>query len=145
MSDDNTKWCQNPRCPEKKTSSQIRGTKGKKFYQSNTIGGYREYGGKNFCTLRCYDQWADTYMDRAIDTLGIRIVEPVKLPMESAWSKNYNYRWNNTTNGRNDDHYLENKLMGIVIPITEDQYNSISYSNDECMALASTLQSKQSA
>ena len=145
MADDNTKWCQNPRCPEKKNSNQIRGTKGKKFYQSNTIGGYREYGGKNFCTLRCYDQWADTYMDRAIDTLGIRIVEPVKLPMESAWSKNYNYRWNNTTNGRNDDHYLENKLMGIVIPITEDQYNSISYSNDECMALASTLQSKQSA
>ena len=140
-----TKWCQNPKCPEKKNSNQIRGTKGKKFYQSNTIGGYREYGGKNFCTLRCYDQWADTYMDRAIDTLGIRIVEPVKLPMESAWSKNYNYRWNNTTNGRNDDHYLENKLMGIVIPITEDQYNSISYSNDECMALASTLQSKQSA
>ena len=142
---ENTKWCQNPRCPEKKNSNQIRGTKGKKFYQSNTIGGYREYGGKNFCTLRCYDQWADTYMDRAIDTLGIRIVEPVKLPMESAWSKNYNYRWNNTSNDRNDQHYLENKLMGIRIPITEHQYNSIGWTNDECMALATTLQSKQSA
>ena len=138
MSDDNTKWCQNPRCPEKKTSSQIRGTKGKKFYQSNAVN--YGYGGKNFCTLGCYNSWSEQYMDRAIDTLGIRIVEPVKLPMESAWSKNYNYSYPN-----NDVHYLENKLMGIKIPITEDQYNSISYSNDECMALASTLQSKQSA
>ena len=144
MSDDNTKWCQSPKCPEKKNSNQIRGTKGKKYYQSNTTGRY-SYGNGNFCTLGCYDSWASQYMDRAIDNLGIRIVEPVKLPMESAWSKNYNYRWNNDSNGRNDDHYLENKLMGIKIPITEDQYNSISYSNDECMALASTLQSKQSA
>ena len=142
MSDDNTKWCQNPRCPEKKNSNQIRGTKGKQFYQSNKASGY---GNGNFCTLGCYDSWASQYIDRAIDNLGIRIVEPVKLPMESAWSKNYNYRWNNTTNENNDEHYLENKLMGIKIPITEDQYNSISYSNNECMALASTLQSKQSA
>ena len=144
MSDDNTKWCQSPKCPEKKNSNQIRGTKGKKYYQSNTTGRY-SYGNGNFCTLRCYNDWSNTYMDRAIDNLGIRIVEPVKLPMESAWSKNYNFRWNNTSNDRNDDHYLENKLMGIRIPITEHQYNSIGYSNDECMALASTLQSKQSA
>ena len=142
MSDDNTKWCQNPRCPEKKNSNQIRGTKGKKYYQSNKAYGY---GNGNFCTLVCFNLWSEKYIDRAIDNLGVRIVEPVKLPMESAWSKNYNYRWNNDSNDRNDDHYLENKLMGIRIPITEDQYNSISYSNDECMALASTLQSKQSA
>ena len=144
MADDNTKWCQNPSCPEKKNSNQIRGTKGKKFYQSNTIGRY-SYGNGNFCTLRCYDQWSDQYMDRAIDNLGIRVVEPVKLPMESAWSKKYNYRWDNTTNENNDEHYLENKLMGIRIPITEHQYNSIGWTNDECMALATTLQSKQSA
>ena len=144
MSDDNTKWCQNSRCPEKKNSNQIRGTKGKKFYQSNKANGY---GNGNFCTLGCYDSWASQCMDSAIDgTLrNVRIVEPVKLPMESAWSKNYNYSWNNNSNDRNDYHYLENKLMGIRIPITEQQYNSISYSNDECMALASTLQSKQSA
>ena len=130
-----TEWCQNPRCPERKVSTQIRGTKGKKYYQSLKASGY---GNGNFCTLGCYDSWADQYMDRAIDNLGIRIGEPVKLPMESAWSKNYNFRWNNTSNDRNDDHYLENKLMNIKIPITEHQYNSIGYSNDECMALAST-------
>ena len=137
-----TEWCQNPRCPEKKNSNQIRGTEGKKFYQSNKANGY---GNGNFCTLGCYDSWADQYMDRAIDNLGIRIGEPVKLPMESAWSKNYNFRWNNTSNDRNDDHYLENKLMNIKIPITEHQYNSIGYSNHDCMNLARLLQPKQSA
>ena len=139
-----TKWCQNPRCPEKKNSNQIRGTKGKKFYQSNTTGRY-SYGNGNFCTLGCYNEWSEKYIDRAIDNLNIRIVDPVKLPMESAWSKNYNYRWNNTSNDRNDKHYLENKLMGIRIPITEAQYDSLGWSNDECKALANTLRAKQSA
>ena len=144
MPNDNRMWCQNPRCPERKVSTQIRGTKGKKYYQSNTVGRYG-YGNGNFCTLSCYNEWSDKYIDRAIDNLGIRIGEPVKLSMESAWSKNYNYRWNNTSNDRNDQHYLENKLMGIRIPITEAQYDSLGWSNDECRILANTLQAKQSA
>ena len=133
-----TEWCQNPRCPERKVSTQIRGTKGKKYYQSLKA---NSYGNGNFCTLNCYNEWSEKYIDRAIDNLGIRIVEPVKLPMESAWSKNYNYHWNNTSN----EHYIENKLMGIKIPITEAQYNSLGWNNDECLALANILQAKQSA
>ena len=144
MSNDNRMWCQNRKCPEKKNVNQIRGTKSKKYYQSNTTGRY-SYGNGNFCTLNCYNEWSDKYIDRAIDNLGIRIVEAGKLSMESAWSKNYNYRWNNTSNNRNDEHYLENKLMGIKIPITEAQYDSLGWSNDECMALATQLQAKQSA
>ena len=134
-----TTWCQNPRCPERKTSSQIRGTKGKKYYQSSKASGY---GGGNFCTLNCYNEWSNKYIDRAIDTLAIRISEPVKLPMESAWSKNYT--WRHTGDG-GDIHYLENKLMGIKIPITEHQYNSIGYSNDDCRNLANQVGYKQSA
>ena len=136
---ENTKWCQNPRCPERKVSTQIRGTKGKKYYQSSKAS---RYGNGNFCTLNCYNEWSDKYIDRAIDNLGIRIVEPVKLPMESAWSKNYT--WRHTGDG-GDIHYLENKLMGIKIPITEQQYNSLGWSNDECRNLANTLRAKQSA
>ena len=142
MADDNTKWCQNPRCPEKKNSNQIRGTKGKKFYQSNATGRY-SYGNGNFCTLRCYNEWSNQYLDRAIDNLGIRIVEPVKLPMESAWSKGYHWEYNNDNHIY--QHYIQNKLMGIKIPITEHQYNSISYNNDECLALANQIGYKQSA
>ena len=134
-----TEWCQNPRCPERKTSSQIRGTKGKKYYQSSKANGY---GSGNFCTLNCWYQWADKYLDQAIDNLGIRIGEPVKLPMESAWGKNYTWR---SSNDGGDRHYLENKLMGIKIPVTEQQYDSIGYSNDECLALANQIGYKQSA
>ena len=135
-----TTWCQNPRCPERKVSTQIRGTKGKKYYQSSKANGY---GRGNFCTLNCWYQWADKYMDQAIDNLGIRIVEPVKISMESAWSKNYYWRY---TNGEhNSQHVIENKLMGIKIPVTEQQYDSIGYSNDECRDLANQIGYKQSA
>ena len=135
-----TTWCQNPRCPERKVSNQIRGTKGKKYYQSNKASGY---GSGNFCTLGCYDSWSEQYMDRAIDNLGIRIVDPVKLPMEGAWSKNYYWRY---TNGEhNSQHFIENKLMGIKIPVTEQQYDSIGYSSDECRNLANQIGYKQSA
>ena len=139
MSDDNTKWCQNPRCPERKVSTQIRGTKGKKYYQSSKAS---SYGNGNFCTLNCYNEWSEKYIDQAIANLGIRIGEPIRLLMESAWSKNYS--WHPSSDG-GDRHYLENKLMNIKIGITEHQYNSISWSNDECMALANTLRAKQSA
>ena len=133
-----TTWCQNPRCPERKVSTQIRGTKGKKYYQSLKANGY---GNGNFCTLNCYNEWSNKYIDRAIDNLCIRIVEPVKLPMESAWSKCYDY-WSHSSGG-GDKYYLENKLMNIKIPITEQQYNSISWGNDECMALAKQLRPSQ--
>ena len=134
-----TEWCQNPRCPERKVSTQIRGTKGKKYYQSLKA---NSYGNGNFCTLNCYNEWSNKYIDRAIDNLGIRIVEPVKLPMESSWSKNYD--WRHTRDG-GCKHSLENKLMGIKIPITEQQYDSLGWSNDECLALANQIGYKQSA
>jgi len=136
-----TVWCQNPRCPEKKNSNQIRGTKGKKYYQSSKANGY---GNGNFCTLNCWYQWADKYMDQAIDNLGIRIGESVKLPMESAWKKDYKYHYYG--DGESSyQHYIENKLMGIKIHITEQQYNSIGYGNDECRNLANQIGYKQSA
>ena len=136
-----TTWCQNPRCPERKVSTQIRGTKGHKYYQSNLV---RAYGYKYWCSMGCREEWWEENKDTCIRAVGLRI-EPVKIPKESAWSKNYNFRWNNTLNTRNVEHYLENKLMGIRIPITEQQYDALGWGNDECMALANTLQAKQSA
>ena len=140
MSDDNKGWCQNSGCPEKKNQNQIRGTKGKKYYQSNKAS--RWLG--DWCTNSCREEWWKEHRDTCVRAVGLR-TDPVKLPMESAWSKNYNFRWNSNTSTRNDQHYLENKLMGIRIPITEQQYDSLGWSNDECLALANTLQAKQSA
>jgi hypothetical protein len=111
-----TKWCQNPKCPEKKNSNQIRGMKGEKYYQSNRANGY---GNGNFCTLGCYDEWSNIYLDRAIDSIGVRITEPVKVNMENAWYVEYN------SNYRNGDwHYfylLVNNLFNVRHPITRLQ------------------------
>ena len=141
MSNDNRMWCQNKRCPEKKNVNQIRGTKGHKYYQSNLV---RAYGYKYWCSMGCREEWWEENKDTCLRAVGLRI-EPVKITMESAWSKNCNFSWNNTLNTRNDEHYLENKLMGIRIPITEQQYDALGYSNDECRNLANTLRAKQSA
>ena len=114
-----TKWCQNPKCPEKKNSNQIRGSKGSKYYQSNPANGY---GNGNFCTLGCYDAWSNIYLDRAIDAIGVRINEPVKVSMENAWEVEQTYNYNSTNeNNSRWFYFLVNKLFGIRQPITPRQ------------------------
>ena len=114
-----SKWCQNPKCPEKKNSNQIRGSKGSKYYQSNRANGY---GNGNFCTQGCYDSWSNIYLDRAIDSLGVRITEPVKVNMENAWEVKPEYVYN-----RGDDrqsryiYFLTNQLFNVRHPITMEQ------------------------
>ena len=108
-------WCQNPKCPEKKNSNQIRGSKGAKYYQSNKANGY---GNGNFCTLGCQTEWDNEYMDRAIDALGVRVHEAVKINVDDAWYVEYNYRWNSDDGTR---YHLINKLQGIKQPITKQQ------------------------
>ena len=114
-----TKWCQNPKCPEKKNSNQIRGSKGSKYYQSNRANGY---GNGNFCTLGCYDSWSRVYLDRAIDAIGARITAPVKVSMENAWEVKPEYVYN-----RGDDtrsryiYFLTNKLFNVRHPVTMEQ------------------------
>ena len=111
-----TKWCQNPKCPEKKNSNQIRGSKGSKYYQSNKANGY---GNGNFCKQGCYDTWSNIYLDRAIDAIGVRIIEPVKVNMENAWLIDQTYNYNNENNRWT--YFLVNKLFNIRQPITPRQ------------------------
>ena len=109
-------WCQNPKCPDKKTSGQIRGNKGNKWYQSNKAGGY---GGGNFCTLHCHDEWSNNYMSRAIDALNVRIHEPVKINLSDAWF--VQYRWGYYGDNNNSRYVLTNKLKGVEQVITKQQ------------------------
>jgi hypothetical protein len=113
-----TKWCQNPKCPEKKNSNQIRGSKGSKYYISNRANGY---GNGNFCTLSCYDTWSSIYLDRAIDAIGVRITEPVKVDMENAWLIDQTYNYNANNNDSRWHYFLVNKLFGVRQPITTRQ------------------------
>ena len=112
-----TQWCQNPKCPEKRNANQIRGSKGNKYYQSNPANGY---GSGNFCTLGCYDQWSNVYMDRAIDSMGVRITEPVKVSMENAWKVDSVYSYNPERNS-SYLYFLVNRLQNIRHPITRLQ------------------------
>ena len=112
-----TKWCQNPECPEKRNANQIRGSKCNKYYQSNPANGY---GNGNFCTLGCYDQWSNVYMDRAIDSMGVRITEPVKVSMENAWKVDSVYSYNPERNS-SYLYFLVNRLQNIRHPITRLQ------------------------
>ena len=113
-----TEWCQNPKCPEKKNSNQIRGSKGNKYYQSNKANGY---GSGNFCTQGCYDSWSNVYLDRAIDSIGVRITKPVKVGMENAWYVQYDSDWNSDRQAWNRYYFLINKLFNVRHPITRLQ------------------------
>ena len=136
-----TKWCQNPKCPEKQNSNQIRGIKGSKYYQSNKA---CRYGNGNFCTLGCYDEWSNTYLDRAIDAIGVRINEPVKVNMENAWEVKPEYVYN-----RGDDrqsryiYFLTNQLFNVLQPITMEQALGHRPNNDDYWVYYQTIPSAQ--
>ena len=135
-----TKWCQNPKCPEKKNSNQIRGSKGSKYYQSNKANGY---GNGNFCTLHCYDEWSNIYLDRAIDSIGVRLTEPVKVNMENAWFVIYDSNWNTDRGEWNRYYLLSNKLFNVRHPITRLQ--ATGNNRDDYSPTISSAQAKELA
>ena len=132
-----TKWCQNPQCPEKKNSNQIRGSKGSKYYQSNKANGY---GNGNFCTQGCADTWCSIYMDRAIDSIGVRITEPVKVNMENAWLIDTDWQYGGANGESRYLYFLVNKLYNIRHPITKAQ-GSV-HPNEEYSPRLSSAQAK---
>ena len=133
-----TQWCQNPKCPEKKNANQIRGSKGNKYYQSNRANGY---GNGNFCTQGCADSWCYTYMDRAIDSIGVRITEPVKVSMENAWIVHSVYSYNPERDS-SYLYFLVNKLQNIRHPITEQQATNPEANNMYCNNKLTSAQAK---
>jgi len=61
-----SEWCQNKKCPEKKTQSQIRGSKGAKYYQSNKISKWLGY----WCSNGCRDTWFNDNKDTCMQAVG---------------------------------------------------------------------------
>ena len=133
-----TQWCQNPKCPEKRNANQIRGSKGNKYYQSNPANGY---GSGNFCTLGCYDQWSNVYMDRAIDSMGVRITEPVKVSMENAWKVDSVYSYNPERDS-SYLYFLVNRLQNIRHPITKQQASNPEADNSHWTNTLTSAQAK---
>jgi len=110
------KYCQGPKCHEYKTKDRIRGSKGDKHYETRKRSKF--YYGKNFCSLKCQDDWFDLNGDRAVDHFG-RIHEPKRTDANSAWYKDYS--WRSQQDGGHL-HYFANDLLGERRPITQQQY-----------------------
>ena len=102
MSDFN--WCHGPECHEKRTVDRIRGTKGSKVLRTrkiNTRGRQELYWYDYFCSQRCYDDFANTYIQEVIaiaprtEPLETPIEDPKKTVVTSHW--NPNHTWTETT------------------------------------------------
>ena len=114
-------WCQNPKCVQRKTNAQIRGSKGNKYYQSFKAQDYLGY----WCSHTCRKEWYDLNREVCIQAVGI--IGKKTIPLDDAWFVEYNYgtyRWNDEMNQGgyvNNGWYLMNKLQGIKQSITKEQ------------------------
>ena len=113
------KYCQSHKCHTYDTKDRKRGSKGNKTNQTRRRSSFY-YGGGNFCSLNCYDDWAREFMDRAIDNVSGRIHEPKILTEENAWKQTYNpNRWDSNYNRvEGEPDYVErNTITGAIRPI----------------------------
>ena len=114
------KLCQGTRCHQYQTKDRLKGQKDNKTFQTRRRSSMY-YGSGNFCSMNCYNDWAETFIDRAIDHFG-RLTEPKHLTEDNAWHKQYD--WNS-----NDDrvYVYRNAITKEQRPLTEQQYNDINY------------------
>ena len=116
------KLCQGTRCHQYCTKDRLKGVKGNKTFQTRRRSSMY-YGSGNFCSMNCYNDWAETFIDRAIDHFG-RLTEAKHLTEDNAWVKDYD--WRNTTDDEHRYYYL-NTITKEQRPLTEEQYNDRNY------------------
>ena len=116
------KFCQGPECHMHKTKDRIKGTQGSKTYQTRRRSSFY-YGGDNFCSLNCQNDWFNKYGDLAINHFG-RVTTAKHLTEQNAWYKDYNYQagW-----GSERDYIYVNGITKEQRPLTREQYNDINY------------------
>jgi hypothetical protein len=121
----NLKLCQGTKCHTYHTKDRIRGSQGDKHYETRRRSQFY-YGQDNFCSLGCYNDWFNTFGNRAIDYFG-RLHEAKRQDCANAWYKDYKYNMNSQGYSGTYQHYFVNDLIGKKIPITEQQYNDDNY------------------
>ena len=121
------KYCQSHKCHTYDTKDRKRGSKGNRVNQTRRRSDFY-YGGGNFCSMNCYNDWASDFMDRAIDQISGRIVEPITLTEENAWQKryNYNFRPHSEGGGYTMSYMWYNTLTEQRIDITKQEYDTQS-------------------
>ena len=121
-------YCQSHKCHTYDTKDRKRGSKGNKTNQTRRRSSFY-YGGGNFCSLNCYDDWARDFMERAIDQVSGRINEPYILTEENAWTKTRRYNWGHGSSGYTMTYFWKNMVSNREIEITEEQFNNQSQPN----------------
>ena len=116
------KLCQGPDCHTYNTQDRLKGPAGSKTYQTRRRSSFY-YGGSNFCSLNCQNDWFQDYGDRAIDHFG-RLTEPKHLTEENAWTKDYDWRVSADDSHR---YYFINTITKEQRPLTEAQFNDTNY------------------
>ena len=120
------KLCQGSKCHTYNTKDRLKGQKDNKTFQTRRRSDFY-YGGGNFCSLNCQNDWFNDFGDRAIDHFG-RLTEPKHLTKENAWIKDYD--WRNTTDEEHRYYYL-NKITKEQRPLTRQQYDDNNYTLNE--------------
>ena len=118
------KLCQGPACHQYTTKDRLKGPAGSKTYQTRRRT-KMYYGSGNFCSMNCYNDWAEEFSDRAIDHFG-RLTEPKHLTEENAWQKTYD--WNSN---RDITYVYRNGITEEQRPLTEEQYRDSYYTLNE--------------
>ena len=119
------KLCQGPVCHQYTTKDRLKGTKGSKTYQTRRRS-HMYYGKGNFCSMNCYNDWAEEFSDRAIDHFG-RLTEPKHLTEENAWVKKYDW----DSDYRNRTYAYVNGITEERRPLTEEQFGDSNYTLNE--------------
>ena len=122
------KYCQSHKCHTYDTKDRKRGSKDNRVNQTRRRSSFY-YGGGNFCSMNCYNDWANDFMDRAIDQVSGRLVEPKILTEENAWRKSYRYSWNSNNgsgSGYEVIYFWYNSITEQRIDITHQEYQTQS-------------------
>ena len=122
------KYCQSHKCHTYDTKDRKRGNKDNRTNQTRRRSSFY-YGNGNFCSLNCYNDWASDFMDRAIDSVSGRIVEPKILTEENAWRKTYDWNWNSANQSHDTIYCWYNTLSGQKITITREEFENQSQPN----------------
>ena len=115
------KFCQGPQCHQHQTQDRLKGPKGNKTYQTRRRSSMY-YGTGNFCSMQCYNEWAEEFIDRAIDHFG-RTTEAKHLTEQNAWTKDYT--WDDDYNIQS--YFYRNTITNEQRPLTKAQYNDSNY------------------
>ena len=115
------KFCQGPECHMHKTKDRIKGMKGSKTYQTRRRSSFY-YGGGNFCSTWCQDQWFNKYGDLAIDHFG-RTTQAKHLTEQNAWYKDYDW----SVDDRQSRYIYRNDITQEKRPLTKEQFDDNTY------------------